>query len=361
MKKTNSLATVRQRLSEQVAGGYYTNLTRKILIFMGRPFRVRPTNAFFIEGSALILILAGIVWAALILFVFEPGRQALDDFLIFLPLMLIIYLGVVGTQKYWQMTASVISNHLLNAMSAEEDFQDLESWLKSWTNRRAELVWGILFAIVFDAYFIITAILTGETTPRIPVIIAFLPMIIQTGLLFYEFARAINMPSRIKRYQIKLYQTDPASSEIIARLAGLFTAFIFMIAMIASVVTLLLAAFNPLLISGSIFVITLGWLPLILAFVVSQSALRHIIQYGKQKALTEIQAKIEKLQSRKEIPDTETLNHIRALMDYHDYVKSRRDSTFDVQTGLNFLNSLLFPVIGFLLGNLKELLTFFSK
>jgi len=71
--------------------------------------------------------------------------------------------------------------------------------------------------------------------------------------------------------------------------------------------------------------------------------------------------KIEKLQAREEIPSEETLKHIRALIDYHDYVKSRRNSTFDIQTGLNFLNSLVFPVIGFLLGNRKEILDFFSK
>jgi len=31
------------------------------------------------------------------------------------------------------------------------------------------------------------------------------------------------------------------------------------------------------------------------------------------------------------------------------------------QIVFNFLNSLLFPVIGFLLGNLRELIAFFTK
>lgn len=328
---------------------------------MGRLFKTRPDQPFFTEVSALVLVFWGTVWAALVLFLAEATRQALEDFLIFLPLTLIVYLGVVGTRKYWRMTMSTISSHLLDAIDAIENLRDFEDWLKSWSNHRAELAWSIPFAVLFESYFIIMAVLTGEGFPRIPVLIAFLPIFIQIGMLFYDFFRAISMPLHIRHYQFKLYQTDPASSEIIARLAGLFTAFVFLVAAIAGILTLLLTILNPLLVAGSIFVIAIAWIPLFLSFAVTQSALRHIIKYGKQKALSEIQAKVEKLQAKEEIPSEETLKHIRALIDYHDYIKSRRDSTLDLQSGLNFLNSLLFPVIGFLLGNLKELLAFFSR
>ncbi len=361
MKKTDGLAQARRELREKIAGGTYATITDGLLMRMGRVVKRQPNQAFFTETSALVLVFWGTVWAALILFLTESTKQALDDFLIFLPLTLIVYLGVTGTRKYWRMAMSIIANHLLDAIQTLENLRDLEDWLKSRANRRAELVWSILFAVVFDAYFILAAILTGEVIPRLPVVAAFLPMFIQIGMLFYDYFWAINLPVRIEHYQFRLYQADPVSSEMISRLAGLFTAFIFMIGAIAGILTLLLAIFNPMPVAGSIFVVALGWIPLFLAFAVTQNSLRHIIRQGKQKALGEIQSKIEKLQAKDEIPGEETLKHLRALIDYHDYIKSRRDSTLDLQSGLNFLNSLLFPIVGFLLGNLKEFLAFFSK
>jgi len=361
VSKKEDLAQLREQVHGDIAGGAFTSTTDALLTRIGHILKIKSGKPFFTEISTLILVLLGTAWAALILFLLEPAWQALDDFLLFLPMVLIVYLCVVGIRKYWHLVTSILESHVLDAISTKKDIYDFEEWLKSWKNRQVELIFSFLFAIVFYAYFILTAIFTGGVIPRISVIIAFLPMFLQMGLIFYDFFRALNLPLRIQNYEFKLYKADPASSEIVARLAGMFTAFIFLIAAIAGILTLLLAIFNPLPITGSVFVIAFGWLPLFFTFAITQRALRRIIKHGKQKALNEIQSKIEKLQAQEEIPGEETLKHIRALIDYHDYIKSRRDSTFDIQTGLNFLNSLLFPVIGFLLGNLKELISFFSK
>ena len=51
---------------------------------------------------------------------------------------------------------------------------------------------------------------------------------------------------------------------------------------------------------------------------------------------------------------------INRLMDYHDRIKATRNSALDLRAGLNFLNSLLLPLLAFLLANLKEVLKLFS-
>ncbi len=75
--------------------------------------------------------------------------------------------------------------------------------------------------------------------------------------------------------------------------------------------------------------------------------------------LNDIQVKIEKLQVQDEIPTKDTLEHINALMDYHDRVRTTRSSALDVRTGLNFLQSLLLPVIGLLLAYTREIIKLF--
>jgi len=361
MKKADNLSKIRQQFREKIEGSSYATVLDRLLMRLGYLYQAHPNMPLYTEINAFILTLAGTGLTALILFLAESTDQAVEDFLIFLPVPLIVYLGIVGTRKYWKMAMSIVSNNLLETMDDLEAIRNLESWLRSWASHRAELTSGILFVVVIDGYFYLLAALTGEIIPRTPVTIAFLPMFLLMGMLFYDFFRAIFMPIRIRQYQLRLYKADPASAEIIGHLAGLFTALNFLIATIAGILTLLMAIFNPLPITGSVFVIAIAWIPLLTAFVITQSALRRIIQNGKQRTLNEIQSKIEKLQAKENIPSEETLKHIRALIDYHDYVKSRRNSTFDFQTGLNFLNSLLFPVIGFLLGNLKEFLAFFSK
>ena len=47
------------------------------------------------------------------------------------------------------------------------------------------------------------------------------------------------------------------------------------------------------------------------------------------------------------------------LMDYHDRVRATRNSALDLRTSLSFLNSLLLPLIAFILANLDSLVELF--
>jgi hypothetical protein len=48
-----------------------------------------------------------------------------------------------------------------------------------------------------------------------------------------------------------------------------------------------------------------------------------------------------------------------ALMDYHDRIMGARSLALDVRTGLNLLNSLLLPLLAFLVSNLRNVLALF--
>jgi hypothetical protein len=67
------------------------------------------------------------------------------------------------------------------------------------------------------------------------------------------------------------------------------------------------------------------------------------------------------LEAQVEIPSEKTLVHLTKLMDYHDRIKATRNSALDLRAGLNFLNSLLLPLLAFLLANLGKVLELFSK
>jgi len=96
-------------------------------------------------------------------------------------------------------------------------------------------------------------------------------------------------------------------------------------------------------------------------FALNHTSLSSIIRRAKWKTLNEIQVKVEKLQAVENFEDKETMEAINRLMDYHDRVKATRNSALDFGTYLNFINSLLLPLLAFILGNLDLVLNLFTR
>ena len=103
--------------------------------------------------------------------------------------------------------------------------------------------------------------------------------------------------------------------------------------------------------------ILLGWLPTITQFLVNQYAIRKIIISAKWRNLNRIQEQIKDLQNvnLKEAPEA-TIARINQLMDLHDRIGAKPNSILSWSTGLSFLNQLMLPVLGSLLGNIDKLL-----
>ena len=72
------------------------------------------------------------------------------------------------------------------------------------------------------------------------------------------------------------------------------------------------------------------------------------------KSKEEYPKKIEKLKTEENIADENTMAAIKRLIDYHDQVKSTPNTALNIQASLNFLNSLLLPLLSSILGNLDK-------
>ena len=162
------------------------------------------------------------------------------------------------------------------------------------------------------------------------------------------------------RYHLKLYTADPGSSEIIGRLAGLLSSFVYLVAIYGAFLTLATALVG-LLAQFSIIVIPFLWIPIIAMFVLNQSSLSNIIRTAKWKTLKEIPARVERLHLAENLGEKETMEAVNRLMDYHDRVNRTRNSAIDLSTTLSFINSLLLPLLAFILGNLDLVLNLFAR
>ena len=94
-------------------------------------------------------------------------------------------------------------------------------------------------------------------------------------------------------------------------------------------------------------------------FLLGQYGLAQIIKRSKWKTLNKIQQKIMAIQNKSSALTKDEKENLNWLLEYHDRIKATRNTAFDWSSGLSFLNSMLLPLIGFMLGNLDTIIAFF--
>jgi hypothetical protein len=178
-------------------------------------------------------------------------------------------------------------------------------------------------------------------------------------VFLYLLIYMIVLSARVGKYHLKLYTAYPDSSEVISRLADLLGSFVYLVAIYATLLTLIIAL-QQLLVPLGVLLILLFWIPIIGMFVLNQSSLSSIIKRSKWKALNSIQAKVEQLHSSEKLGEQETMETINRLMDYYDRIKNTRNSRIDSGAVLSLFNSLLLPLLALLLGNIEKILALFQ-
>jgi hypothetical protein len=130
-------------------------------------------------------------------------------------------------------------------------------------------------------------------------------------------------------------------------------------------------AFAFLLATGTLFSVTMQtfrleslifiiptWLPLIALFVVNQMAMSRVIKRSRGKSLNQVKDQMAVLRQRGDPPDNETMQNLMRLWDYYDRIKGTRNSVLDVKGILNLINTLLIPLVAFLLANRAAIFEF---
>jgi len=249
---------------------------------------------------------------------------------------------------------------ILDATESETSLKEAEDWLKKTCDWRLHLLVTLIPSILMGPYqFSLTRTLIGMPIGYGVIFSTFILNLIAWSFI-YQLLMVIRLSVKLRSYDIKLFAADPGSSEIMSRLSSELGFFVYYIAVLIAILILVITAAGFLSSLGIILVLLFG-LPIIALFILNQTSLSSIVRRAKWKTLNEAQAKIEKLRASKNFGNQETMDAIKRLMDYHDRVKATRDSALDFRTYLSFINSLLLPLLAFLIGNLDLVLSLFKK
>ncbi len=249
----------------------------------------------------------------------------------------------------------------LDKMMRVSDVENLGKWLKDNFNLRTPLIVGLvvgpLLGWLLYGTWLDNLRVTGVSADfhwGAFVTIA-LASIQSVWVAFYLYPFYVAFPSRLDKYNFDLYTPDPSSSEVVGRLSRLLTYILYVTIAFIVQLTIGLSYINvittesagPALIF-SVFV----WAPTVILYATGQYHLSDVIVRAKWRILNQVQTKIEALYAGKKIPDRGTLEQLEKLMNYHDRIKATPNSALNFRASLNFLNSLLLPILAFVATNI---------
>jgi hypothetical protein len=363
MTEETALIEKREELKRQLAAGEYKTLWDGMLDGTGRLIQkltrsAEPPSFWYSAVVIALMTLLISFFTSILLGEFYPLRR--EVILLEISETGAVLTLVIGGKILSGIVFATLHDHLLDAIESGADLADLQRWLVAVSNVKKPLFFCLAYGILLGLYTSISISTTrGGFVGFGPTILSVI-LISQFGMFVYYLFLYLTLPARLSRYQFKLYAADPSSSEVIDHLSDMLNNVVYIAAVLAAIATLASVLFGLMTLTHIIRLVLTGWGPLIALFVINQYTLAKIITKAKWKTLNEIQAQIERLRAQEEIPSEKTLAHLGKLMDYHDRIKATRNSALDLRAGLNFLNSLLLPLLAFVLANLKEVLKLFS-
>jgi len=372
MSTDTALIEKREELKRRLAAGEYKTLVDIFLEWFDRLLRkiTRRSGPFPLWLITIILIAAFVLISFVAIYISGDWTTThkyfellgLGDKLGVLWIISQIILTIVPSvviNRYINRILVLWRDDMLDATESVASLEEFEDWLKKTCNWRLNLLMTIIGGLLFSSYT--TSIANNLLGEFVGYGFTFSNTIVSIFAFasIYLYLMVILLSARLRRYDLKLFAADPASSELVSRLSSELSFIVYFVAALGAI-----GALNVALDGFSIVdvVLLIGvWLPIIAFFILNQTSLSSMIQRVKWKTLNEIQMKVEKLQISKNFGNQETMDAIKRLMDYHNQVKATRDSALDFKAYLSFINSLLLPLLAFLLGNLDLMLALFAR
>lgn len=370
MTTDTALIEKREELKRRLAAGEYKTLVDVFLAWFDRLVRkiIRRSRPLPTWHLTIILILT-IIMVSFIVVYTAGDLGATSNHLQALGASRIAMAISVGTlaifspieiNNHIRRTILLWQHNIIDITESTSSLDDFEDWLKKTCNWRLCLLVTIVGGLVGGLYFVTIISAQLGIFVGYGVISTYIILSMFSTAFIYLLLAVVLLSARLRQYDLKLFAADPSSSELVSRLSGELNFLVYFVSFYAAIVTLLFA-WGGFLQSFVIILLPGLWLPISTMFILNQTSLSSIIRRAKWKTLNEIQAKVEKLQVSNDFGNQETMEAIKRLMDYHDRVKATRDSALDFRAYLSFINSLLLPLLAFILGNLDLVLKLFGR
>jgi hypothetical protein len=261
----------------------------------------------------------------------------------------LIFVSLVIARTAFARVFATLHDELLDGLESSAGLTGLRDWLASVGDFKRPALIGL---VIYAAY--VTFLVPDPTASTADIIVMGGVLLLWTGFVTYYMYLFAVLTLRLGRCQFQLHTEDPVSTEVLADWSRMmnFAAYIFAVSQaLGTLFTVTLVTFT----SRTLAFVIPRWLPLIALFAVNQIAISGVIRRSKRKSLNEVEAQMAVLRPREDPPDNETLETLLWLWDYHDRIKGTRNTMLNLKEIVNFVNTLLIPLVAFLIANREAL------
>jgi hypothetical protein len=252
---------------------------------------------------------------------------------------------MVIAESTFDRTLATLQDKILGGLESDAGLADLHKWLVATGDLKRPTLIGLFIYAANVALVLQDPLETPVGTAVVGGV-----MFLWTGFMFYYMFLFAVLPLRLSRCRIKLHPEDPVSTEVLEDWSGLMNFAAYMFAFMLAAGTLFTVAAVPFRLRILVFIIP-RWLPLIALFVVNQVAISGVITQSKRKSLNEVEAQMAALRPGSDTPEHDAMETLLWLWDYHDRIKGTRNSALDIIGIMNLVNTLLIPLLAFLVAN----------
>ncbi len=345
-----TLAERRNEIKEQMKS--YRSLPERILAGVGTIFGARGDAfgwdvtglpAHWFNGSVIAFLILG---AGLGLSAFLREQLSRTELWLMAWAAATGSLALIANKVNVRIFVETFRASCLDKIRSLEDLNDLDKWLRANFAIPRPLLSGLLLGPLLA--FLLNVNWLANNPVRYhhgPFFVLILACIEAVWVAYYFYPFYVSLPARLSHYHYDLYAMDPSSSEVVGRLSRLLTSILYVTVSFIVWLTLGMVVFNVLNVFSTLIFSFTVWAPTVALYLAGQIHLSNLITPAKWKTLNQIQTRVEALDRKQAIPDRETLQRLKELMDYHDRVKNTPDSALNFRSILNFLNALLLPIL----------------
>ena len=357
------LSKRREELRLALNEGNKETLVDTILNRVNRPFRkIIASNEILspILGTLMIYLITTLVGAILVVLFKESGK--LQQIVLkvnwwIIPLLITSTISMVVANAFLRRIVTIFRDQVLEIVTTVETLDEIEKWIKSIHNKKLALLLGVIGGVISGGLLVSSLNNNLGFSLGVGFTVMIILFAMQSSLFVGFLIAVLSLTMQMRRYHLILFSSDPSNSQIISTLSGFLSSFVYVFALYGDLITYGIIATG--LLTSISYVLPVFWCVIVLIFALNQYSLAQIIQREKWNTLNAIQQQIQKFQREQAILDKDARETVIWLLDYHDRVKATRNSALNLEAGFNLLNSLLLPMLAFVLGNLDKIIALF--
>lgn len=363
MKKSSQISEQRKIVKQEITALIEETLPAKILQSAGSLIQklTRQTNPPPWYASTLLLTIITILPQTLIALILKQPEQVIGSSSIWSITAILVVQSIPITYLVSRYNTIFICDHIIDNIEDTKHLEDVGLFcVERLGNRRWMLSYSLFASVIWSVVAIsIFSIFNHGFIGLARSIDVWIFGFCAPGLELYFIQVLIQLPNRLGNYHYKVYELNPAQSEVINHLATLFTRPFLAIAVYLAVCTFIASFFSEFLWLLAI-VVVIFWIPLIIEFINGQNAINKIVSSTKWQALNKIQEQIRKHQDV-DNPDTPgNIESLNKLMDLYERVYNTNSFKITARSTLEFINQLFLPLFAFLISNFDKVIKLFK-